>query len=431
MQHLDYLQDSQYFSLERIREIQFEKIKQLLDHSYAHCTHYRKKFDEIGLHPKDIKSMDDFRRAPVLTKDEVRSDPDDLVAPNIQKYTMALTSGSTGKPLTRYRDWESNELMRAAGKRSDLWTGYDIGERIYVLYGNPLQEMRGFNKLRSYVRSKILNRVEVLNLLRLNDEAMIRFADMMRRKPPALLWGHAHALHLLAKFFDENGIRDIQPKGMYSAGMVLHDWEREKVQQVFNCKLQDRYGCEELGLIAAECKEMKGLHINIDCLYVEFLDKDGNPVAPGEPGRIVLTDLTNKVMPFIRYDLEDICIHSSEQCPCGRTQPLIKRIEGRVADFLITPEGALVSGISLTDHFAGHIPGVAQMQIVQEEMDMLSLVIVKDGYYGDKSEEAIARLVREFFGEKMRYRCDFVKMIEAGRSGKYRFTVCKVNHGLL
>jgi phenylacetate-CoA ligase len=218
---------------------------------------------------------------------------------------------------------------------------------------------------------------------------------------------------------------------MYSAGMVLHDWEREKVQEVFNCKLQDRYGCEELGLIAAECKEQQGLHINTDCLYVEFLDKHGDPVAPGEPGHIVITDLTNKVMPFIRYDLEDICVHSSKKCPCGRTQPLIEKIEGRVADFLVTPEGALVSGISLTDHFAGHIPGVAQMQIVQEEMDELVLVIVKDGNYGDKSREAIARLVREFFGEKMLYRCDFVKAIETGRSGKYRFAVCKVNHGLL
>ena len=135
-------------------------------------------------------------------------------------------------------------------------------------------------------------------------------------------------------------------------------------------------------------------------------------------------------MPFIRYRLEDVGVPSPKKCSCGRTQPLIEKIEGRTADFLITPKGDLVSGISLTDHFAGHIPGVAQMQIVQEKNDMLTLNIVKDDNFGTESAERIACLIREFFGEKMRFRCEFMQQIPQEPSGKYRFTICKVDHEL-
>jgi len=137
------------------------------------------------------------------------------------------------------------------------------------------------------------------------------------------------------------------------------------------------------------------------------------------------------LMPFIRYRLEDLGTPSSAKCSCGRTQPLINKIEGRVADFLITPEGNLVSGISLTDHFAGHIPGVAQIQIVQEQVDLLTLHIVKEDIFGTHSQEKIAHLVKEFFGEKMRYRFVFMNKIPQEASGKYRFSICKVPHELL
>jgi phenylacetate-CoA ligase len=144
---------------------------------------------------------------------------------------------------------------------------------------------------------------------------------------------------------------------------------------------------------------------------------------------IVVTDLTNYVMPFIRYKLEDIGIPSARKCSCGRTQPLIEKIEGRVADFLVTPKGELVSGVSLTDHFAGHIPGVMQMQIIQETVDSLTLNIVRGGEFGAKSTEKISHLITDFFGPEMRFTCRFVQEIPQGPTGKYQFTISRVSHG--
>ena len=431
LQHLKYLEKSQYFSEEKIREIQWERIKRLLEHAYSNCNYYRKRFDQEGVHPDDIKSFDDYLSIPILEKENVRQFSEDLMAPNVDKYASFLTSGSTGKPLRGYRNKDCHEFKRACGRRSELWSGYDLGERIYCLYGNPENELKGLEKIRAKFRRKFLQRIEVLDLLRLSEESMLDFAHKMRKKPPSLLWGHAHGLHLLAKFFEKKGIDDIRPKGMYSAGMVLHDWERKKVENVFQCKFQDRYGCEELGLIATECKQQEGLHINTDSHYVEFLGKNGRPVRPGERGLIIITDLTNLVMPFMRYKLEDVGIPSPKKCSCGRTQPLIEKIEGRIADFLISFKGELVSGISLTDHFAGHIPGVAQIQIVQEKIDLLTLNIVRTDDFGDMSKDAISHLVRKFFGEEMRFQFEFMDEIPKGPRGKFQFTICKIDHELL
>jgi len=428
LKHLKYLEKSQYFSEERIKEIQWGKIKELLDHAYKKCAFYRNKFDEARIRPEDIRSFDDYLSVPILRKEDVHQYKDELVASNVDQYAAFLTSGSTGKPLTGYRNKDCNEFKRACGMRSNFWTGYDLGERIYCLYGNPEKELKGLRNIRAQFRRKMLQRTEILDLLQLTDESMLKFAKRMNKKPPSLLWGHAHGLYLFARFLEKKGIHGIQPKGIYSAGMVLHDFEKKKVQDVFQCKIQDRYGCEELGLIATECKEQQGLHINTDDHYVEFLDNDGKPVVPGKRGIIIVTDLSNLAMPFIRYRIEDIGIPSEKKCTCGRTQPLIEKIEGRIADFLVSPEGKLVSGISLTDHFAGHIPGVAQIQIVQERIDLLTLNIVKNGDFGERTTQVISHLIREFFGEKMRYRYELMDQIPQTSSGKYRFTICKVEH---
>ena len=431
LKHLKYLEESQYFSEEKIREIQWEKIKHILNHAYNNSAYYKNRFDHDGMHPRDIKSFDDFLSIQILKKNDIHKYREDLIVPNMDKYITFLTSGSTGKPLQGYVNKESSEFKRACGRRSEFWAGYDLGERIYVLYGNPEKELKGLKKFKAKFRRKFLHRTEVLNMLQVSETSMLKFAHKMQKKTPSLLWGHAHGLYLLATFLEKKGVDDIRPKGMYSAGMVLHDFERKKVEEVFKCKLQDRYGTEELGLIATECKEQEGLHINTDCHYVEFIGNDGKPVPAGERGFIIVTDLTNLAMPFIRYRIEDMGIPSAKKCSCGRTQPLIEKIQGRIADFLITPEGELISGISLTDHFAGQIPGVAQMQVVQEKIDRLTLNIVRNDNFGDESKQKVSYLVREFFGEKMYFQYNFVDQISQGPSGKYRFTICKVDHELL
>jgi phenylacetate-CoA ligase len=208
--------------------------------------------------------------------------------------------------------------------------------------------------------------------------------------------------------------------------MVLHDWERKVIEDAFQCRVTNRYGCEEVSLIACECERHEGLHVNADGLYVEVLRLDGTPAAPGELGMVVVTDLANRAMPILRYQVGDMAVPSGRACTCGRGLPMLDRVEGRIADYVVTPRGELISGISLTENFAVMVPGVAQLQIVQEELDRFVFRIVRGPDFGAASLDTIRSLVAERFGPEVRYQCDYVSRIPQEPSGKYRFCTSKV-----
>ena len=139
-----------------------------------------------------------------------------------------------------------------------------------------------------------------------------------------------------------------------------------------------------------------------------------------------MTDLANYGMPFIRYKVGDLAVPSDKICPCGRGFPLLERVEGRTADYLVTPDGMLISGISLTENFATLLPGLEQIQIVQERTDFLLLRIVRGESFDNRSLQRIEELMLKRFGPRMQYECNFVERINQEPSGKYRFVISKV-----
>ncbi|MGA1863745.1 MAG: phenylacetate--CoA ligase family protein [bacterium] len=425
LKHLRYLEKSQFFPISQLKEIQWNKFKRLISHSFNNCDFYRERLAANGISPEDIKSWDDLLAIPVLTKNDIRCEKDRMIAKNIpfKKLYPKKTSGSTGVSLEFFVDDDSLQWKRACAIRHDRWTGWDIGERIGAVWGNPLYK----KSLRGYVRNLLLERTDYLDTLRMDEKDMLEFYKSIRRKKPTLLLGHAHSLYLFARFLRKQALDGIRPKGIISTAMVLHDFERKELEKVFECKVTNRLGCEEVSLIACECEEHNGLHINMDTLIVEFI-MDGKNVRPGKPGAIVITDLTNYGMPLIRYKVGDVGIPSDEKCPCGRSYPLIKKIEGRTADYIITPDRQLISGISLTENFAMLINGIKQLQIIQEEVDCLILRIVKGENFNKESEKQISGLVKERFGQSMKYTIEFIDSIQLEGSGKYRFCISKIKN---
>ncbi len=126
----------------------------------------------------------------------------------------------------------------------------------------------------------------------MSERDMEQFYHRIYKKPPSLLFGHAHSLYLFSRYLKEKGWNPPKPKGIISSAMVLHSFERKLIEEVFACKVTNRYGCEEVSLIASECEQHNGLHMNLDTLLVEVI-RGGRPARPGEPGSIVVTDLTN------------------------------------------------------------------------------------------------------------------------------------------
>jgi phenylacetate-CoA ligase len=426
LRHYRELLRTQFDPMAAIRQRQWEKIRSLLDHAYRTTRFWRGRLAKFGLEPGCIHSFEDFRAVPILTKTDLRACQDDLLSEPYRGAALhqKRTSGSTGVSVEVLVDEEAQQFKRACALWANEWSGWRMGERVAVLWGAEENPRRGW---RAWLRNMLLERATYLDTLRINEQSMDCFVAMLRRRSIGLLFGHAHSLFLLAQFVQARNVTDIRPHGIISAAMVLHDWERRTIEAVFQCPVTNRYGCEEVSLIACECERHQGLHVNADGIYLEVLRPDGTPCLPGEPGTIVVTDLVNRAMPIIRYPVGDVGTLSDRQCPCGRGLPLLERIEGRVADYVVTPRGELVSGISLTDHFNTMVPGVIQMQIIQEEIDQFVFRIVRGPDFGPQSLERIRELATKHFGEEVRYECDYVDRIPQEPSGKYWFCISKVN----
>ncbi len=429
LHHYRWLKRSQYHDPQALRARQWDKIKSLLHHAYATVPFYRARFQALGLHPNDVRDFADFRRLPVLTKADLRRHEAGLLSSAYDPAALhrKTTSGSTGVAVTVRLDDASLQWKRACTLRSDEWSGWRFGEPVAKLWGNPEYLKRGW---RGRLRNALLERARYLDTLRMDEETLHHFATALHRRPPSLLFGHAHSVYLLAEFWRATGQPALRPRGIITTAMILHDWQRRAIETVFACPVTNRYGCEEVSLIACECERHQGLHVNADGVYVELL-RDGHEAGPGEPGSILVTDLTNRAMPLLRYQVGDVGVLSARRCPCGRGLPLLERLEGREADYVVTPRGELISGISLTENFAVLVPGVAQLQLVQETVDRFLFRIVRGPEFGPASLERLRQMVAERFGPDVTYTCEYVGRIPQEPSGKYRFCISRVANPFL
>jgi phenylacetate-CoA ligase len=423
LRHLRALEHSQFLSEEELRARQWPRLKRILAHAYSSCPFYRRFYDSHGITPSDIRSWTDFRSIPLLSKRVIRENADDMVSQNVRRDQLipVKTSGSTGISLFFYMDEPCRQWRRACAARHDRWAGWDIGERVGYMWTPPATARR----LRARLRNALLIRGCNLAPLRITEQDMEDFARRLIRRPVAVLCGITHAIYLFALFARSRGLHQIRPRGVICAAMVLPKNERETIESAFHTRVFDRYGCEEVSLIASECEAHTGLHINMDALVVEVL-RDGRLAKPGEAGEVVVTDLTNYAFPFIRYQLADVASLLAQKCPCGRGLSMLSHVEGRTADYVVTPDRALVSGISLTEYLALLIPHVQQAQIVQERIDFIRFRIVRAPGFNEDSLRCLDRLVRQRLGSRMKYECEFVDRIAQDPSGKYRFLISKV-----
>lgn len=418
------LERTQYFSEEKLRERQWIKLKQLIEFVYLNNKYYRDKFDATGIHPRDIKSIKDIIKLPILTKKDIKENGNLIISVgyNKSKLIEAKTGGSTGKPLKIYYTEECSVLQNACARRHDRWSGWEVGEPVGCVWGNPEYPVG----LKAKLRATLLAPIIYLDTMSINEESVINFSKQWRRVKPTLLFGHAHSIYILAVFVIKMGIQDVTPKSIITSSMMLLSHERTIVEKAFGVKVFDRYGCEEVGLIASECEKHEGMHINIDNQFVEFIKKDGSYAKHGEQGYIVITNFENRAMPFIRYKIEDMGIPFDMKCSCGRGLPLMDKVAGRTADFLVKSDGTKVAGVSLIERSLTAIEGIEQMQIVQNKKDSINIYIVKGNQYNDKSERLLLDEFKRVFGEDINISVKYIEQILQERSGKYRFSICKV-----
>ncbi|GAB6144248.1 phenylacetate--CoA ligase family protein [Desulfocicer niacini] len=425
---LDYwkiLEKTQYYSLERLKEIQWQRLQALWAFVWKHNAFYQRRFADAGLTKKSLQSPDDISKLPVLTKAEVRAHTSQMISFPFsrEKLHHFKTGGSTGRALDLFVTEKCSELRNACARRHDRWTGWEPGQPIAAAWGNPELPVTPKKKMiNSLVQPYIY-----LDTMAVSEASVTRFILEWKKTGPTLLFGHAHSLFVLAQYLERMKLSAPHPVGILSTSMMLLPHERAKIEQVFGCRVIDRYGCEEVSLIGCECQKHEGMHMNIEHLVIEFLREDGSSAGVGEPGEIVVTDLMNHAMPFIRYRVEDVAAFLGQPCSCGRGLPLMEKVQGRVADFLIKKDGTRVAGISLIENTLTRIPGIDQMQIIQESLVCFRLNVVPGKGYGPDSAHALRGYFEDLFGHDVVVNLCQTTKIQPEKSGKYRFSVCSVS----
>jgi len=413
----DVLERNQWLSPAEIEQNQFGDLRKLLEHSYKNVPFYRRRFDSIGLNLRDIKSMDDFRRIPILKKSDIQRNLQILRAINCppEELIRDATGGSTGEPLIFYRDLNAKRLLHYGFLRfREGWMGYhDSSSKVAFIWGAE----RDFPK-------KAPPNQRWLNSFHCTEDEIEKFIDELVRWQPDAIRAYASSLHMVASYIKKKGLNPPRPKVIESAAEKLWPWQRKLAEEVFGCKVYEQYGSREMPVLACECEYQNGMHIFSDMRLIEII-KDGRPAQPGEEGSIVITDLINYGMPFIRYQIGDVGIISKERCPCGRGFPLLKEVKGRVTSTIRTPEGKLVHGEYFT-HLFYNVPGIRAFQVHQTKLDEIIILIQPDVNFDKGLIEPIIQQMRFDLGGNVRIEWKCVDDIPKTSSGKRHFVLSDV-----
>jgi len=345
------LNKSQHWSVEQMYEYRLSKLKYLVEYAYKNVPYYTELFNKEGITPNDIKTLEDIKKIPILTKEIARVNQDKLVSKNINNYKhikKGKTGGTTGIPLVVYSDPNNRSFTWASYYRWYNWIGLEKEDKVLSLWGSKKVTKM---PLKTKVISKTIDWIQnnkTINSFNINNDNIPEAYNQILKFNPVLIKGYLSAIILIAKYIQKNKLPiNTNLKAISSTSETLLPMYRELVQDVFKVPIYDQYGCGEVSAISYECKEQKGLHINEEHVYVESLDENDADIF-NEKGRLVVTSLDNHVMPFIRYENGDMTTLLNEKCTCGLSSPLMGAIDGRTIDTITLKNGAKVHGVFFT-----------------------------------------------------------------------------------
>jgi len=413
----------QWLSKDDMQALQFRRLSQLLHRAWRDVPYYRRRWTELGITPDDIRSMEDFARLPLLTKADIRENADELkAAPLKEALGYKATGGSTGEPLRFGFTRESNDRRVAVMWRGYGWAGSRMGRRTLFLWGGPVGSPSASHQLKDRIYNAVFAR-RLLDSFHMTESNLADYADAIDRYRPEVIVGYVGPLVRLAEWLLATGRRVAQPASIIGAAEALHPFQRSLIESAFGAPAFNTYGCREFMLIASECERREGLHVNADHLVVETIDAGGQPTTGS--GEVVITDLSNHGMPFIRYVNGDMATHATHACACGRGLPLLASVDGRKLDAIRTPAGHVLPG-EFFPHMLKDVPGLQRFQLVQRRLDRLDLSIVRGAAFTDASLDYIRQEVTKVLGESAELHCHFVDDIPLTRSGKLRVTVSEL-----
>lgn len=370
-----------------------------------------------------LRAGQPLTEVPALQRSDLQQHLDQLVDKDRPATHLRAdaSGGSTGQPVRVVHD----QAYWSATFATEAWLhehwGLKPWARTAYLWGDD--RAAGAVRLKERVRRRLLGRLQ-LNAFAMDEARMAAFADALARFRPEVVQGYVSALDLFAEHLARTGRRLPRPVLVRSAAETLLPAQRARIQAAFDAPVRDVYGSREAAGLAAQCPE-GGFHVLEHGKVLEIVDEAGAPLPPGRPGRVLVTDLTNRALGLIRYENGDVASWAPAEpaCPCGSPYRRLERVLGRTSDFLTTPAGERIHGEWFTHLFYGRAD-VQRFQVRQRALGEVDLLTV--GTADATTLTGVLASMRARLGPGVRVSWRAVEEIPLSPSGKHRFTLSEV-----
>jgi phenylacetate-CoA ligase len=398
------------WSREKVEVWQRRKLADLLDHARTNVPYWRETLSHLGA---ELAGRDTFSTIPFLTKQIFHDRGADLVAARGARGRVrrSSTGGSTGTNIWFLLDLETNDRRRAVARLTDSWEGVYPGTRTVTLWGSPL-DANPSRLARLY--DTLANRM-LLSAYGVDDAKVASHTERLLAFRPEVVISYPSILLHFARRMGKDRCRSLSVRRIFTSAEALYPAVRDELQDLFGCPVRNRYASREFGMIAAQCPETDCLHVMDPRFLVESIEFDGVP-------ELVVTDLDNRVQPFIRYRIHDSARILPGPCSCGRPFTRLESVEGRSLDVIVTPTGKAFGGTFFTLVLRPSDRAVDQFQVIQEAKDRIRILVVPGAGWSDaRSAEIRATLEKQLDG--MDCRLETVPEIPVLKSGKRRFVI--------
>lgn len=407
---------------DRVQAFQLERLRAIVAYASRHVPYYRELFKSVGLTADDIQRPEDIRAIPLLSKQTVRERlsefiSDELAALNVRTIS---TSGTTGTglrfPITLEAErWQWAVLWRFRrrfGMDNTMWYAHFFG-RSMVPFSQRHPPFWRINRPGKQV---------FFSAYHVKDRNLPTYVRELDRRQPAWIQGYPSLLTLVARYIMEtgDGLRYV-PRFVATSSETLLDHQKEVIARAFGTPCRQWYSQTEAVASITECPEGR-LHVDEDFGYVELVpDADGTY-------ELITTGFYNFAFPLIRYETGDIVAlpHRESVCPCGCPGRVVTSIDGRVEDYILTPDGRRIGRM---DHVFKGMTTVREAQLVQKQVDTILIRIVAGSGFAQRDERKIEVAVQSRVGADMKVQFTRVGAIERTRHGKLRFVVSELEAG--
>ncbi|PPI79370.1 phenylacetate--CoA ligase family protein [Marinobacter flavimaris] len=402
---------SREWNSEQREAYQAEQLHYLIRYCRLSIPYYQKLFAEYGLSDQDFTQVSDLAKLPILEKQTVRERGDEFRAPNGKPFMVQYTSGSTGTPLALHVDERTYKLAMALLVDHEEYHGVPFGARRATFAGRMIQKPEKLSP--PFAR---LNRAENQRLYssyHLNDQTFEHYRKDLDRFQPLELIGYPSAISDLATYYESSGTKPgFQPKAVITNSETLLDWQRSRIELVFQCPVFDYYGTAEYVLFAGQ--DDRGIYQINPIIGITELENEADAEGAGE---IIATTLTNTSMPLLRYQVGDHGVLATNDQSSNVAISGLDSIIGRLDDYVVTPDGRRLGRM---DHIFKGLEGIREAQIVQDGANHCTLKIVPQNSSTRVGEQLIESNFLSRTGREMAVSIEYVGAIPRGKNGKFK-----------